>query len=47
VQRIVIRESIYDELKSRLVEDAHNLQMGDPRDERTFRRSETRRKNPN
>jgi acyl-CoA reductase-like NAD-dependent aldehyde dehydrogenase len=36
VQRIVIHESIYDELKSRLVEDARNLQMGDPRDERTF-----------
>jgi acyl-CoA reductase-like NAD-dependent aldehyde dehydrogenase len=36
VQRIVIHESIYDELKARLVEDAHNLQMGNPRDEGTF-----------
>ena len=36
VQRIVIHESIYDELKARLVDDARNLQMGDPRDESTF-----------
>ena len=36
VQRIVIHESIYDELKSRLVEDARNLKMGNPRDESTF-----------
>jgi len=36
VQRIVIHESIYDELKSRLVEDARNLQIGNPRDESTF-----------
>jgi acyl-CoA reductase-like NAD-dependent aldehyde dehydrogenase len=30
VQRIVIHESIYDELKSRLVEDARNLKMVEP-----------------
>ena len=36
VQRIVIHESIYDELRSRLVEDARNLKMGNPRDESTF-----------
>ena len=36
VQRIVIHESIYGELRARLIEDTRNLQMGDPRDERTF-----------
>jgi acyl-CoA reductase-like NAD-dependent aldehyde dehydrogenase len=36
VQRIIIHESIYDELKARLVDDARKLQMGDPREESTF-----------
>jgi len=36
VQRIVIHESIYDELKARLVEDARGLKMGNPQEESTF-----------
>jgi acyl-CoA reductase-like NAD-dependent aldehyde dehydrogenase len=36
VQRIIIHESVYDELKARLVDDARKLQMGDPREESTF-----------
>jgi len=36
VQRIIIHESIYDELKARLVQDARTLQVGNPRDESTF-----------
>jgi acyl-CoA reductase-like NAD-dependent aldehyde dehydrogenase len=36
VQRIVIHESIYEELKARLVADARGLQMGNPREEGTF-----------
>jgi acyl-CoA reductase-like NAD-dependent aldehyde dehydrogenase len=36
VQRIVIHESIYDDLKDRLVEDARSLKMGNPQDEDTF-----------
>jgi acyl-CoA reductase-like NAD-dependent aldehyde dehydrogenase len=36
VQRIVIHESIYEELKTRLVNDAHGLRMGNPREESTF-----------
>jgi len=36
VQRIVIHESIYDELKAKLVEDARGLKMGNPQEESTF-----------
>ncbi len=36
VQRIVIHESIYEELRDSLIADARSLHMGDPRDERTF-----------
>lgn len=36
VQRIVIHESIYEELKVRLVNDARGLRMGNPREENTF-----------
>jgi acyl-CoA reductase-like NAD-dependent aldehyde dehydrogenase len=36
VQRILIHRSIYDELKTRLVDDARRLQVGDPKDESTF-----------
>jgi len=36
VQRVLIHESIYDDLKRRLIADARTLQVGDPRDERTF-----------
>jgi acyl-CoA reductase-like NAD-dependent aldehyde dehydrogenase len=35
VQRILAHESVYDELRARLVEAARGLAMGDPRDERT------------
>ncbi len=36
VQRILIHEAIYDELRSRLVEATRALRMGDPKDEATF-----------
>ena len=36
VQRLIIHEAIYDELKSRLVEAASQLKAGDPLDEDTF-----------
>jgi acyl-CoA reductase-like NAD-dependent aldehyde dehydrogenase len=36
VQRILIHASIYDELKTKLVDDARSLQVGDPKDETTF-----------
>jgi len=36
VQRIVIHESIYDAVVSRLVEAARKLVIGDPHDEKTF-----------
>ncbi len=36
VQRIVIHESIYEELKGKLVADAKTLRVGNPRDEDTF-----------
>jgi acyl-CoA reductase-like NAD-dependent aldehyde dehydrogenase len=36
VQRIVIHEAIYDDLKNRLVADTRSLKMGNPQDEETF-----------
>jgi len=36
VQRILVHESIYDDLRDRLVEQTKALVMGDPKDERTF-----------
>ncbi|WP_303760045.1 aldehyde dehydrogenase family protein [Alcanivorax jadensis] len=36
VQRILIHDKIYDELKTRLVEKTAALKMGDPKDEDTF-----------
>ena len=36
VQRIVIHESIYEDLKAKLVDDACRIEMGDPRNESTF-----------
>ena len=36
VQRIIIHEDIYDELKAKLVAKAKTLIAGDPRDEKTF-----------
>ena len=36
VQRILIHNAIYDELKARLVEKTAALKMGDPKDEDTF-----------
>lgn len=36
VQRIMIHDSIYDELRDRLVAEARKLPMGDPLDENTF-----------
>ena len=36
VQRIVIHESVYDELKKKLVADTKTLRMGNPREEDTF-----------
>lgn len=36
VQRIIIHESIYDDLKERLVQKTLELKAGDPRDEETF-----------
>ncbi|MEQ3722692.1 aldehyde dehydrogenase family protein [Alcanivorax sp.] len=36
VQRILIHDAIYDELKTRLVEKTAGLKMGDPKDEETF-----------
>ncbi len=36
VQRILIHEAVYDELRSRLVEATRALRMGDPKDEATF-----------
>ncbi|WP_062816850.1 aldehyde dehydrogenase family protein [Alcanivorax sp. NBRC 102024] len=36
VQRILIHDAIYDELKARLVEKTAALKMGDPKDEDTF-----------
>ena len=36
VQRILIHDRIYDELKTRLVEKTAALKMGDPKDEDTF-----------
>ena len=36
VQRILVHESIYDDLKGRLVEKTGGLKMGDPKDEDTF-----------
>lgn len=36
VQRILIHDKIYDELKTRLVEKTASLKMGDPKDEDTF-----------
>ncbi|KZX61181.1 aldehyde dehydrogenase [Alcanivorax sp. HI0033] len=36
VQRILIHDAIYDELKARLVEKTAALKMGDPKDEGTF-----------
>ena len=36
VQRILIHDKIYDELKTRLVEKTAGLKMGDPKDEDTF-----------
>ena len=36
VQRILIHDAIYDELKTRLVEKTAGLKMGDPKDEDTF-----------
>ena len=36
VQRILIHDAIYDELKARLVEKTAGLKMGDPKDEDTF-----------
>ncbi|MGB2247126.1 MAG: aldehyde dehydrogenase family protein [Alcanivorax sediminis] len=36
VQRIMIHDKIYDDLKARLVEKTASLKMGDPKDEDTF-----------
>ncbi len=36
VQRILIHEKIYTQLRDRLVEEAKKLKMGDPKDESTF-----------
>ena len=36
VQRILVHESIYDALKERLVEATRALEMGDPKDPKTF-----------
>ena len=36
VQRILIHESVYDEVKQKLVEGARKLKMGDPKEEDTF-----------
>lgn len=36
VQRILIHDAIYDELKTRLVEKTAGLKMGDPKEEDTF-----------
>ena len=36
VQRIIVHESLYDELKNRLVEETGKLISGDPREESTF-----------
>lgn len=36
VQRIIAQESIYDELKDKLVESTSRLKKGDPKDESTF-----------
>lgn len=36
VQRIIVHESLYDEVKARLVKAAKALKMGDPREEQTF-----------
>lgn len=36
VQRIMIHDAIYDELKAKLVEKTASLKMGDPKDEDTF-----------
>jgi acyl-CoA reductase-like NAD-dependent aldehyde dehydrogenase len=36
VQRLIVHESIYDQVRSRLIEEAKKLKMGDPRDETTF-----------
>src|SRR3954449_7611181 len=36
VQRIIIHESVYDDLKDRLVAKTETLVMGDPKDEKTF-----------
>jgi acyl-CoA reductase-like NAD-dependent aldehyde dehydrogenase len=36
VQRLIVHKDIYDELKSRLIAKANQLQWGDPRDETVF-----------
>jgi len=36
VQRIIVHESIYDQLKQRLVASTKQLKSGDPKDEQTF-----------
>jgi acyl-CoA reductase-like NAD-dependent aldehyde dehydrogenase len=36
VQRILVQEAVYDELRDRLVAATRALVMGDPKDERTF-----------
>lgn len=36
VQRIIVHESIYDELKQKLIEATRQLVAGDPKDEKTF-----------
>lgn len=36
VQRIIVHERVYDELRERLVAATRELPMGDPKDERTF-----------
>jgi acyl-CoA reductase-like NAD-dependent aldehyde dehydrogenase len=36
VQRILIHEDVYDDLRGRLVEATRALRMGDPKDEQTF-----------
>ncbi|MCC6493687.1 MAG: aldehyde dehydrogenase family protein [Pirellulales bacterium] len=36
VQRILVHDRVYDELRDRLVEAAGKLQMGDPKEEETF-----------
>ncbi|SAK71755.1 aldehyde dehydrogenase [Caballeronia hypogeia] len=48
VQRILVHESLYERLRERLIAKTNSLQMGDPKDEKTFvgpmiSESETRR----